>query len=77
MQFSKFQNIKLNSKIAGRDGLDVPLDVVILLDFLDVVEKVDYEECNKHRSTTNNETFLYSVLKFGFWDGTCDLKKHL
>lgn len=34
-------NVKLDSEVTGRDSLYVPLNIVVLLDFLDVVEIVD------------------------------------
>jgi hypothetical protein len=34
-------NVKLDSEVTGRDSLYVPLNIVVLLDFLDVVEIVN------------------------------------
>ena len=54
-------DVKLNSVVTSRDGLDIPLNVVVLLSFLDVVNIIDDKKSDKHRSASNRQTLLLSI----------------
>jgi hypothetical protein len=70
-------DIELDREVASRDGLDVPLDVVVLLDLLDVVEVVDHEESDEDGRTAKDETLFDSVGKVSLWDQATKLKENL
>lgn len=48
-------NIKLNGIVASRNRLDVPLDVVVLLHLLDVVDVVEDEQRDENSHTSKEE----------------------
>jgi hypothetical protein len=70
-------DVELDGVVAGRDGLDVPLDIVVLLHLLDVVDVVDHKEGNEHSCAPNVETFYLARWKIFLRHDTADLDEHL
>jgi len=44
-----YWNIELNGKVTGSDGFDIPFDIVVFLNFLNVVKDIDHKESNEDR----------------------------
>ena len=67
------KDVKLNGVVTSRDGLDIPLNVVVLLSFLDVVNIIDDKKSDKHRSASDRQTLLLSIDHVVFIDHAGDL----
>lgn len=70
-------NIKLNGEVTGSDSLDVPLNVVVFLNLLDVVEVVDHEEGKEDGSAAQNKPTLDSHRHVILWNHATNLDKYL
>ena len=67
------KDVKLNGVVTSRDGLDIPLNVVVLLSFLDVVNVIDDKKSDKYRSASDCQTLLLSIDHVVYIDHAGDL----
>jgi len=65
--------IKLDGVITSCDSLDIPVDVLGLLNTLNVVKIDDSEEINQNSDTSNEKTKDLSDGSVRCWNGAWDL----
>ena len=70
-------NIELNGVVTSCDRLNIPLDIIVLLSLLDVVNIVDDKESDKSGKAAYEQTLLFSCDHFGILDNASDLKENL
>ena len=72
-----FAYVKFDCEISRRDSLDVPLNVVILLCLLNVVQIIDNEEGDEHDRAAKDQSSLNSAVDLIGWDQAANLHEHL
>jgi len=70
-------DIELNGVVTSSDGLDIPLDIVVLLYLLDVVEEVDREEGDEHGAAGKSESLSLSDGELVLWHQATNLDEDL
>ena len=70
-------DVKLNGVVTSRDGLHIPLNVVVLLSLLDVVNIIDDKKSDKNCSASNRQTLLLSIDGSVHINYAGDLEEHL
>ena len=69
--------IELDREVTSSDSLDIPLDIVVLLHLLDVVQIVNDKERDKDSGTTEDESTLLPLHKVSKGQTAADLDEHL
>lgn len=69
-------DIKLNCVVARGDRLDIPLDIIVLLNLLHVVKVVDDEESDENCNAAQQQRFGLALTDLFIVQGACNLKEH-
>ena len=69
--------IELDREVTSSDSLDIPLDIVVLLHLLDVVQIVNDKERDEDGGTTKDESTLLPLHKVSKGQTAANLDEHL
>ena len=67
---------EFNGVVTGGDGLQVPLDIGVLLDFLDEVQEVDNSEAHEDADTCEEKASNLPFVDHLIRNATSHLKEH-
>jgi hypothetical protein len=71
-----WSDVKFNSVVTSRDGLDIPFDIVVFLRLLNVVNVVDDEKGNEDGAAANHESLFLPLNEIVIIDQAGDLKEY-
>lgn len=71
-----WSDVKFDSVVTSRDGLDIPFDIVVFLRLLNVVNVVDDEKGNEDGAAANHESLFLPRNEKVIIDHAGDLKEH-